>query len=118
MNSAVYLVVEPIGIIASDLAFNVQDYDPSATVLVALSPDAGCDLLQDHAAVSVAFVHADPCTFVVTKLARALKSRGAKLVFSGDAAERNGCGVLVLQRPFCAQSTAALLQRTDRSELA
>ena len=42
MDSTVYLVVEPIEIIASDLAMNVQEYDPTATVLVALSPEAGC----------------------------------------------------------------------------
>ena len=45
MNTSVYLVMEPIGIIASDLAMNVQDYDPMATVLVALSPEAGCVML-------------------------------------------------------------------------
>jgi hypothetical protein len=118
MNSTVYLVVEPIEIIASDLAMNIEDYDPTATVLVALTHEAACRALKGHARVRVAFVHADPSAFVMTDLARSLDCRGAELVFTGDAAERNGGGVLVLHRPFSAQTTAALLQRTDSSETA
>jgi hypothetical protein len=118
MHNAVYLVVEPIEIIALDLAMNVQDYDSTATVLVASSLDVGCDVLEGHASVSVAFVHTDPQEFDRTRLGRALYSRGAQLVFTGDRAERNGAGVLVLHRPFSSQTTAELLKRTERSETA
>ena len=118
MNSTVYLVVEPIEIIASDLAMSVQDYDPSATVLVALTPDAGFAMLQNHAAIRIALVHADPGDFPNTALAMALSGRGALVIFTGDAAERKDGGIFVLQRPFSSQTTAAALQRAELSERA
>lgn len=113
MSTAVYLVVEPIEIIASDLAMNIQDYDPLATVLTALSQDAACTMLQDHTSIRLAFVHADPISFAKTKLARALDGCSAQVAFTGDAAERMPGGILVLQRPFCAKTTAALLQQSE-----
>ena len=115
MNSHAYLVVEPIAIIAEDLAMNVQDYDPCATVLVARSVTAACEIVQRHPAVRLAFVKTDPESFPSTCLARALGARGTKLVFTGDAAERNARGNLVLQRPFCGQSTAAVLDCATKS---
>jgi hypothetical protein len=118
MSSSVYLVVEPIGIIATDLAMNVQEYDPSATVLIALAHAAAWGALQGYANVRLAFVNADPSEFTTTNLARALDERRAKVIFTGDAAERNDSGVLVLHRPFSAETTAALLQRAERSETA
>lgn len=118
MNSTVYLVVEPIEIIASDLAMNVQEYDPSAMVLLALSFEAAFTMLKGHDSVRLAFVHADPSDFAKTSLARALDGRGAQLVFTGDAAERKSDGIIVLQRPFSTLTTAELLRRTERSESA
>jgi hypothetical protein len=118
MNSSVYLVVEPIGIIASDLAMNVQEYNPSATVLIALAHEAASAVLQGYEYVRLAFVHADPSGFAMTDLARALAERKAKVVFTGDAAERNDSGILVLHRPFSSETTAALLQRAEMSETA
>ncbi len=112
------MVVEPIEIIASDLAMNVQDYDPLATVLTALTHEAACVLLEAYESVRLAFVHADPKGFAKTRLAQALDCRGAQVVFTGDAAERKDQGILVLQRPFSAQTTAALLHRTQTEESA
>lgn len=118
MKSTVYLVVEPIAIIASDLAMNVQDYDPSAKVLIALTFEQASEILEGHAAVRLALVHADPSDFVDTILARALSCRGAQVIFTGDAAERKDSGIFVLQRPFSAQTTSAALQRAEMSERA
>ncbi len=118
MNSSVYLVVEPIAIIASDLAMNVQEYYPSATVLTALAHDAAWAMLQGHDDVQLAFVNADPSGFAMTPLARALADRKARVIFTGDAAERNDSGILVLHRPFSSETTAALLQRAELSEAA
>lgn len=118
MDRTVYLVVEPMEIIASDLAMSVQEYDPTATVLVALSSEAGCLALQGHASVRLAFVHADPRGFCTTDIARALASRNAQVVFTGDAAERRADGQMVLERPFSAQTTAAVLQQTERAQTA
>ena len=118
MNSPVYLVVEPMEIIATDLAMNVSDYDTTATVLIALTLDAACEILKGHPAVRLAFVHADPTSFAQTDLARALEDRRAQVAFTGDAAERKGSGMLVLHRPFSAETTAKLLLSTEESERA
>lgn len=110
METAVYLVMEPNLIIASDLALNVQDFAPSAIVLAAGSQVDACLLLQNHARVRLAFVHMDPVSFASSDLAVLLAHRQATLVFIGDAAERHTSGHLVLERPFTLQTTAALMQ--------
>ncbi len=118
MKSSVYLVVEPIQVIASDLAMSVQEYDPSATVLIALSPEAACEVLEGEPSVRLAFVHVDARKFCKTDLAKALDRRGALVVFAGGSAEPDDCAKLVLDRPFSAETTAALLQRTERMNAA
>lgn len=116
MNSPVYLVVEPMQIVATDLAMIVSDYDTTATVLIALTLDAACDIIMKHPAVRLAFVHSDPTSFGDTALSRALKDRCAQVVFTGDAAERKGGGMLVLHRPFSAETTAGVLQCAEISQ--
>lgn len=116
MSSPVYLVVEPIEIIAYDLAMCVSEYDQTATIIVALTLAAGCEILKGHPAVRLAFVHTDPAKFSDTELAHCLEIRGAKMVFIGDAAERNDKSALVLHRPFSAETAAELLTRIEASE--
>lgn len=111
MHDTVYLVVEPMAIIARDLAMNVQDYDPSATVLVAETPDMASLMLSRVPKVRLAFVHVDPNHFATTTLAQTLKDHGTQVVFFGNAAEENDTGILVLHRPFSAETTKAILQR-------
>lgn len=118
MNSSVYLVVEPIHIIAEDLAMSVQDYDPSATVLIAPSPEAACAVLAGEGFVRLAFVNLDARRFHKTDLARALVARGTKVVFAGGFSEPEGSELLVLDRPFSAETTAALLQRAEMLKIA
>lgn len=113
MNRHVYLVVEPIEIIASDLAMTLQEYNPAATVLIALTLQAAIILLENQTVMQLAIVHTDPIGFADTALAQALGRLGAQVVFTGDAAERKSGGRLVLQRPFSAQSTTAFLQLTE-----
>lgn len=113
MQDTVYLVVEPMAFIARDLALNVQDYDPTAKVLVADTADMASQLLAGAPYVRLAFVHVDPNHFATTNLAQTLKDHGAQVVFFGNAAEENDSGILVLQRPFTAQTTAALLRRAQ-----
>lgn len=118
MKNDVYLVVEPMQIIAADLAMNVQDYDPSALVLTAHSPEAAYALLDSCTSVRLAFVHSDPDTFNSSRLAQALYRLGAQIAFTGDAAERKSDGIWVLQMPFCGQTIATFLQNTERSQKA
>lgn len=113
MQDTVYLVVEPMAFIARDLAMHVQDFDPTAQVLVADTPDMASQMLAGVPDVQLAFVHLDPNHFATTNLAQILKAHGAQVVFFGNAAEENDSGILVLQRPFTAQTTAALLRRAQ-----
>lgn len=113
MNSSVYLVVESIPIIAQDLAMSVQDYDPSATVLIAPSPEAACAVLAGETCVRLAFVNLDARRFHQTDLATALGARGTKVVFAGGYSDPECSDMLVLDRPFSAETTAALLRRAE-----
>jgi hypothetical protein len=118
MNIAVFLVVEPIPIIATDLAMTLEEYDPHATVWVAHTQDEACRLLIGCDRVDVALVHADPATFLETHLGRMLFTAGTKVVFTGDKAECSASGHLVLHRPFSAQSLVAALQIALQSNAA
>jgi len=118
MINSVYLVVEPMIVIATDLAMNVQDYDPWATVLVAHSPEAACEVLRTEASVKLAFVNVDLRKFCSSDLARALNARGARIVFAGASTDRMDCDKLVLDWPFSTETTADLLQLAETMEAA
>lgn len=110
MTKSVYLVVEPITIIALDLALCVQDYDPSAKIIVAHTSAEAVAAVVAQSAVCIAFVHADPDGFDASDLGKAVTKRGAACVFMGDRAERTTTGAIhVLQRPFSSETLATLL---------
>lgn len=111
MTTTVYIVLEPIEIIATDVALCISDYDPAATVLVAQSVDHAMEFLGIRASVSIAFLHMDPDGFSGSPLARALEARGARCVFMGDSAERSPLDVWVLERPFSGDTIAAMIGR-------
>ena len=115
MASSFYLIVEPIEIIASDLALSVQDYDVAGSVAVASTLQTALTLLADHPTVRVAFLHADPTGFSDTALGQALAARQALCVFMGDAAERAKKAMVVLDRPFSPQTIAELLDQIMKS---
>ncbi len=106
-----YLIVEPVSIIASDLALSVQDYDIDATVLAADTLQAAVTLLAGMDPVHFAFIHADPTLFDGTELGLALAEQNTVCVFMGDAAERAQKALIVLDRPFSPLTIAALLAR-------
>jgi hypothetical protein len=110
MASSIYLVVEPINIIATDLAQSVQDFDSEAIVLVASVPNDAITMVADHPVIRVALIHANPHGFAESGLGIALAARGAQCVFMGDAAERAVKAMRVLQRPFSTSTIAALLE--------
>ena len=118
MNKSVYLVMEPIQVIATDLAMHVQEYDPSAMVLIAHSPEAACEVLRSVAAVRFAFVHVAADKFGGTDLALALHVRGARIVFSGTSPDRNNSEKLVLDWPVSAETSAVLLMEAERMNAA
>ena len=74
---------------------------------------AACDRAGEGC-VRLAFVNLDARRFQKTDLARALVARGTNVVFAGGFSEPEGSEILVLDRPFSAETTAALLQRAER----
>ena len=111
MTPANYLIVEPVAIVATDLALCVQDCDSTGTVIVATTPHDAVSVITETASVLFAFIHADPSGFTQSDLGLALAARGAVCVFMGHAADRNKDNKLVLDRPFSPLTVAALLHR-------
>lgn len=109
---SVYLVVEPVSIIAMDLGASIREFDPAAEIIVAQSTDMAVRALAGQDAVGVAFVHMNPGSFAAGPLASELAARGAVCVFMGEAAEQAAdTGILLLIRPFSAVTVADLLAR-------
>jgi hypothetical protein len=109
---SVYLVVEPIRIIANDLALCIQEYDRDAEVIVATSPDEARVAVVGGDSVQVAFLHMDLETFSAGPLADVLAASATVCVFMGGAAERvRDARYLLLERPFSSEMVANLLAR-------
>lgn len=113
MAESVYLVVEKVTLVATDLALTVQDFDPSATVLVAASAQDAVLALQGQDSVRVAFVHCTPTGFGETALGIALANRGSECVFMGDAAEHTVTSAQVLQSPFDERIVGQMLEKVS-----
>lgn len=106
-----YLILEPVGIVADDLASCISDYDPSATVLLAPTVDIALLAMARPDKPGVAFLHADPEKIEASALGSALRAANTTCIYLGDAADRaSQSGLLVLQMPFSPQITEALLQ--------
>ena len=114
MEKPIYLVVEPIEIIAADLAMNVHDYDPTAEVITATTLDAAFQVIDKAPSIRFAFIGIDARNFALSDLFTALVERGARIIFVGGYGEPSESGALVLETPFSAQSTADLLEHAER----
>jgi hypothetical protein len=113
MKAEIYLVVEPVALVAADLAECVIEQVPGARVLVAHDVEAALAQLDDATPVAVALVHADPSDFPATPLGGALAAAGARVVFIGNAAEHMARAAVppppVLDFPFSSGSVGAVL---------
>jgi hypothetical protein len=108
---AVCLVVEPVAVIAEDLAASVVEGWPGCRVIVA--PDAATALsaVASLPVIQAAFVHAAPDGFSGRPLGRALAERRATVIFMGLRAESSPGPHMVLQSPFApADVLQALVQ--------
>lgn len=107
-----YLVVEPISVIALDLAASIREFDSSAHVIVAGTPEDAGSAIANYDAVDVAFLHAHPSKIALAPLARKLSASGARCVFMGDAAEEaRVANFALLERPFSTETLSNLLAR-------
>jgi electron transfer flavoprotein alpha/beta subunit len=110
MDGRLYLVVEPMALIAEDLASCIHEKDSAAHVVcVASLAGAGEEVARRQRRFHAAFLQADPQDFAATPLAAQLSAHGAHLVFIGDAAEASGQGWQVLERPFSAETVGEVL---------
>ncbi len=118
MADSVYIVLEPVEIIATDLCLCLQDYRPDATILIADTPEVALQSVERHASISFAFVHADPVGFANTPLGCALAGRGAQCIFMGSRAERATSATWVLERPFSAETIQSIIGNMTRRIIA
>ena len=111
MPTPVFLILEPMALIAADLAMSVQESEPQSVVVIASMADQAMDLLQNHSALCAAFLHTDPAKFDFSPLGRLLLARRARCIFMGDRAERNGSDIWVLERPFSTENVHTIMRR-------
>jgi hypothetical protein len=112
-HRSTYVVVEPMRLIAEDLALDLADHDPEGKVLVAASEHEAMALVEELESVTLAIVHAAPASHPTSALGQALAKRGAVSVLIGDRAEEQAAQIdlPVLQRPYAPEVVLALLAR-------
>lgn len=107
----VFLVVEPVALIAEDLAESIVECHPDALVLRAASAVAALAVLAGSRRVTAAFVHLDPHGFADTALGATLADRGARMIFMGSRADAAPEGTLLrLRSPFDTDSVQMMLE--------
>lgn len=110
-NQQVFLVVEPMAIIAEDLSECILECHPDAVVLRAAHAGAALAQLAAHPRVTAAFVHLDHREFCGSAVGQALLTRGAKVIFMGSRADQAPDGsILRLRGPFDTDTVTMLLQ--------
>ena len=107
---SVYLVFAPFGIIATDLAASIHEFDRDADVVVVASLGDAAPALAKRKAVRVAFMHADPNAFFTSPLADLFAHPATVCVFMGNEAKRQaGLGFTMLGHPLSISAVSSLL---------
>lgn len=109
MQSRIYLVVEPMSLIAEDLALSISEADTDAQVITLARPEEALSALDRLASVHLALVNTDPAGFHQSELGHALMRRRARLLFLGNDAEEARGAVPVLMRPFSSDCVASMV---------
>ena len=113
----VFLVVEPMAVIAEDLAQCIGDHHAEALVLRAPKAADALRALAGHPRVTAAIVHCDPHGFSGTALGQALAERRAQVIYMGSRADMAAEGTLLrLRSPFDSDTVQMMLE--SLSELA
>lgn len=115
-NTRTYLVVEPIPLVAEDLAQCIAEADPDARVIVARDAGDAVARVRGEGTILLAIVHESPRGFAGSDLGIALAGCGAMVVFMGDAAESHAAlratpATITLYRPFSGENVTDLLAR-------
>ncbi len=97
-----YLIVSSQGFVALDIAMTIEEFDPAAPVVAAVSTEDAVPALDAIDRVAVAFVDERPQAYAGSVFAQKVAERGGRVVLLGSAAEEEGAalGFAVLERPF------------------
>jgi hypothetical protein len=106
-----YLVVLSQGVVALDIAMTIEEFDPAAPVVAALSCDEAVPVLDSIDRIAVAFVDKAPEAYADSVFARKVAERGGRVVLLGQEAEEKGAdlGFAVLERPFSTEHVTSHL---------
>lgn len=107
----VFLVVEPMAVIAEDLAECIEECHPDALVLRAGDAAAAVAAVTAWPRVTAAFVHLDPQGFSGSALGLALTERAAQIIYMGSRADMAPEGSLLrLRSPFDSETVQMALE--------
>ncbi|MDO9527421.1 MAG: hypothetical protein Q7J57_18090 [Gemmobacter sp.] len=109
MSDSLYLVVEPMTLVAEDLAGALAEVDLGARVLIAANAAVASTILQEVGTLYAAIVCADPTDFGLTPFGQLLAERAQHIVFMGEEAEAAPGNDLLLGQPFSTETVADLI---------
>lgn len=116
MANGAFLVVEPVTLVAEDLAACIADALGAVEVIVAATLEDAAQRLTAVPAplVRLALLHAAPDDYAGSLLSGLLRAVGATVAFMGGRAEEAAAtdsGVTVLEQPFSTETVRAFLTR-------
>ncbi len=111
----VCLVLEPVGLIAEDLAALIGDIAPDARVILAASPEEALAALGDQVRIGIAFADLPPARLRASLLGKVLEGAQVPVVFLGYEAEARAEAQRFLELPFAEEAVAAELERARRA---
>ena len=110
-DARLFVVVEPVRLIAEDLSQCIGEVHPDAVVVQTGSVAEAVRALPGRSPVTAAFVHCDPNGFCGTALGLALAERGAQIIFMGSRADLAREGTLLrLRSPFDSDTVQMMLE--------
>ena len=109
-NSAGFLVVMPVVLIAEDLAHMLREARPAAAVTMATTADQALSLLQGCASLGAAFLDLRAEDIADSGLMARLRELGAEIVLLRDDLPDTLGPCHLLDMPFSEERVARLLQ--------
>lgn len=94
------LVLEPVPLVAEDLAMLIEDCKPGTKVILTGTLAEAEAVLDAEGGCDVAFLNTDPERFTRTALALMLQGSNAVVVFLGHEVEAARMAQRYLERPF------------------
>lgn len=106
-----YLVIEPVRLVAEDLALLIAEAEAGAEVHVADSAAQAGALLAGLSDLAAVLINLPPAALREAGLLPRLHAASRRLVWFGEPPAEGECGALCLDMPFDAGAVAALLAR-------